>query len=89
MGVFGVGERSQVVVAFLFGVAQLLSLGRTCNQTFHPTGPFMNVYTTLSFYGRTEEAVKFYGRTIEAETLFLMRFRDCPEPSLLKLVLLC
>src|SRR5580692_10496550 len=44
----------------------------------------MNVYTTLSFYGRTEEAVQFYGRTIEAETLFLMRFRDCPEPSLKK-----
>ena len=41
----------------------------------------MNVYTTLSFYGRTEEAVQFYGRAIEAETLFLMRFRDCPDPS--------
>src|SRR5580692_1587404 len=41
----------------------------------------MNVYTTLSFYGRTEEAVNFYGRAIEAETLFLMRFRDCPDPS--------
>ena len=41
----------------------------------------MNVQTTLDFYGRTEEAVKFYGRTIEAETLFMMRFRDCPDPS--------
>ena len=44
----------------------------------------MNVYTTLSFGGRTEEAVKFYGRTIEAETLFMMRFRECPDPSLLR-----
>jgi PhnB protein len=44
----------------------------------------MNVQTTLNFCGRTEEAVQFYGRTIEAETLFLMRFRDCPEPSLKK-----
>src|ERR1700748_2905388 len=44
----------------------------------------MNVQTTLNFYGRTEEAVKFYNRTIEAETLFLMRFRDCPDPSQLK-----
>jgi PhnB protein len=44
----------------------------------------MNVQTTLNFYGRTEEAVRFYGKTIEAETLFLMRFRDCPDPSLLR-----
>lgn len=41
----------------------------------------MNVQTTLNFYGRTEEAVKFYCRTIEAETRFMMRFRDCPDPS--------
>lgn len=41
----------------------------------------MNVQTTLNFYGRTEEAVTFYGRTIGAKTLFLMRFRDCPDPS--------
>jgi PhnB protein len=44
----------------------------------------MNVQTTLNFYGRTEAAVKFYGRTIGAETLFLMRFRDCPDPSHLR-----
>ena len=44
----------------------------------------MNVQTTLNFYGRTEEAVKFYCRTIEAETLFMMRFRDCPDPSHLR-----
>jgi uncharacterized glyoxalase superfamily protein PhnB len=36
----------------------------------------MNVQTMLNFYGQTEEAVKFYCRTIEAETLFMMRFRD-------------
>jgi PhnB protein len=41
----------------------------------------MDVQTTLNFYGRTEEAVKFYGSAIEAETLFLLRFRDCPDPS--------
>jgi len=41
----------------------------------------MNVQTTLNFYGRTEEAVNFYGKAIEAETLFMMRFRDCPDPS--------
>jgi PhnB protein len=41
----------------------------------------MNVHTTLNFFGRTEEAVAFYCRTIEAETLFMMRFRDCPDPS--------
>jgi PhnB protein len=41
----------------------------------------MDVQTTLKFYGRTEEAVTFYGRAIDAKTLFLMRFRDCPDPS--------
>lgn len=41
----------------------------------------MNVQTTLNFYGRTEEAVTFYGRAIEAQTRFMMRFRDCPDPS--------
>jgi PhnB protein len=41
----------------------------------------MKVETTFNFYGRTEEAVEFYGRAIEAETLFMMRFRDCPDPS--------
>jgi PhnB protein len=44
----------------------------------------MDVQTTLNFYGRTEEAVDFYRRTLEAETLFLMRFRDCPDPSQIK-----
>ena len=44
----------------------------------------MNVQTTLNFYGRTEEAVNFYCRTIEAEILFMMRFRECPDVSQLK-----
>ncbi len=42
----------------------------------------MDVQTTLNFFGRTEEAVAFYNRAIEAETLFLLRFRDCPDPTL-------
>jgi PhnB protein len=41
----------------------------------------MDVQTTLNFYGRAEEAVTFYARAIDAETLFLMRFRDCPDPA--------
>lgn len=44
----------------------------------------MDVQTTLNFYGRTEEAVRFYCRTIEAETLFMMRFRDRPDAPQLK-----
>ncbi len=47
-------------------------------------GKFMNVQTTLNLCGRTEEAVKFYCRTVDAETLFMMRFRDCPDPAQLK-----
>jgi PhnB protein len=42
----------------------------------------MDVQNTLNFYGRTEEAVKFYCQAIEAETLFMLWFRDCPDPSL-------
>ncbi len=41
----------------------------------------MNVQTTLNFFGRTEAALHFYGRALDAETLFLMRFRDCPDPT--------
>src|ERR1700691_831668 len=44
----------------------------------------MDVQTTLNFYGRAEEAVTFYARAIDAETLFLMRFRDCPDSSQLR-----
>jgi PhnB protein len=44
----------------------------------------MNVQPTLNFYGRTEAAIQFYGRTIEAETLFLLRFRDRPDATGLK-----
>ncbi|MFK7820192.1 MAG: VOC family protein [Planctomycetaceae bacterium] len=41
----------------------------------------MSVVTTLSFLGRTEEALNFYRDALGAETLFLMRFRDCPDKS--------
>ncbi len=44
----------------------------------------MDVQTTLNFYGHTEEAIQFYGRAIEAETLFLMRFRERPDAARLK-----
>ena len=44
----------------------------------------MDAQTTLNFFGRTEEAVKFYGQAIDAETLFLMRFRDRPDHAALK-----
>ncbi len=44
----------------------------------------MKVQVTLNFYGRTEEALAFYCRAIEAETLFMLRFRDCPDHSQLK-----
>ena len=41
----------------------------------------MNVITTLGFAGRTEEALNFYHKALDAETLFLMRFRDSPDQS--------
>ncbi len=44
----------------------------------------MPVVTGLSFAGRTEEALNLYRDVLDAEILFLMRFRDCPEKSLMQ-----
>jgi uncharacterized glyoxalase superfamily protein PhnB len=41
----------------------------------------MAVITTLGFAGRTEEALAFYRDALDAKTVFLMRFRDCPDQS--------
>lgn len=41
----------------------------------------MSVVTSLNFVGRTEAAVDFYREALDAEVLFLMRFRDCPDQS--------
>lgn len=41
----------------------------------------MPIITTLSFEGRTEEALNFYHEVFDAETVFLMRFRDSPDQS--------
>lgn len=40
----------------------------------------MPIITTLNFSGRTEEALKFYTAALGAETVFLMRFREGPDP---------
>ena len=39
----------------------------------------MPIVTTLNFSGRTEEALKFYAAALNAETVFLMRFRESPD----------
>jgi len=41
----------------------------------------MPAVTTLNFSGRTEEALKFYAEALNAETVFLMRFRESPDQS--------
>lgn len=41
----------------------------------------MPVITTLNFQGRTEEALAFYTEALDAETVFLMRFRDSPDQT--------
>ena len=41
----------------------------------------MATITTLAFAGRTEEALEHYRNAIDAETVFLMRFRDSPDQS--------
>jgi PhnB protein len=39
----------------------------------------MPIVTILNFSGRTEEALKFYAEALNAETVFLMRFRESPD----------
>lgn len=41
----------------------------------------MPVTTTLGFAGRTEQAIAHYEDALGAETVFMMRFRDCPDQS--------
>lgn len=41
----------------------------------------MPVITTLSFDGRTEDAINFYRESLGAEIVFLMRFRESPDQS--------
>ena len=44
----------------------------------------MAIVTGLNFVGRTEEALNLYRDVLDAEILFLMRFRDCPDKSLME-----
>ena len=41
----------------------------------------MQIQPYLFFEGRCEEAIDFYRRTLGAETVMLMRWKDCPEPA--------
>ncbi|MEM8995318.1 MAG: VOC family protein [Acidobacteriota bacterium] len=41
----------------------------------------MTMVTTLSFKGQTEAALRHYEAALGAEELYLMRFRDAPDPS--------
>jgi PhnB protein len=41
----------------------------------------IHVEPYLFFDGRCEEAIEFYRRTLGAEVMFLMRFKDSPEPQ--------
>jgi PhnB protein len=40
----------------------------------------MQIQPYLFFDGRCEEAIEFYRRVLGAETVMLMRHKDCPEP---------
>ena len=44
-----------------------------------PKIAYMPIVTTLNFSGKTEEALKFYAEALNAETVFLMRFRESPD----------
>jgi PhnB protein len=41
----------------------------------------MQVQPYLFFDGRAEEALEFYRSALGAEVTFLLRFKECPEPS--------
>lgn len=40
----------------------------------------MPIHPYLFFNGRCDEAIEFYGKTLGAQTTFLMRHRENPEP---------
>jgi PhnB protein len=42
----------------------------------------MQVQPYLHFNGCCEEAIEFYRRVLGAEVIFLMRFKDSPEPAM-------
>ena len=44
----------------------------------------MQVQPYLNFNGRTEEAIDFYCQAIGAEKLFMMRFRESPDKSMIQ-----
>ena len=41
----------------------------------------MEIQPYLFFDGRCEEAIEFYRKTLGAETVMLLRWKDCPEPA--------
>ena len=55
-----------------------------CHRQTHSPIARMPIVTTLSFAGRTEEALNLYRDALGAKPLFLMRFRDCPDKSLMR-----
>ena len=42
----------------------------------------MQVQPYLNFDGRCEEALEFYKNALGAEVMFLMRFKDSPDPAM-------
>jgi PhnB protein len=42
----------------------------------------MQLHPYLQFDGRCEEAVAFYRDALGAEVVMLVRFKDCPDPSM-------
>jgi PhnB protein len=42
----------------------------------------MQVQPYLSFEGRCDEAIEFYKKAIGAKVDMLMRFKECPDPSM-------
>ena len=41
----------------------------------------MQIEPYLFFNGRCEEAIEFYKKTLGAEVIFMMRYKDSPEPQ--------
>ena len=44
----------------------------------------MHLQFSLDFNGRTEEAIEFYIRAIGAENIFMMRFSESPDKSMMR-----
>jgi PhnB protein len=73
-------HKTEVIALCAFGT---ISLSITTNPSL-TGGETVTIQPYLFFEGRCDEAIEFYKRVLGAEVTMLMRFKDCPDQSMVK-----